>query len=100
MANDTKQIRLPVDYHKLTWQERRDVRKEYIQQQKGLCAHCKHSLSGNPPDEIIRKRINKKLFPPHFFEWPVHLHHDHNTGMTIGAVHNQCNAVLWQYHSQ
>lgn len=44
--------------------------------------------------------VNMKLFPPNFFKHPVHLHHDHQTGMTIGAVHNHCNAVLWQYYGE
>jgi hypothetical protein len=40
------------------------------------------------------------LFPKNFLKWPVHLHHSHDTGMTIGAVHSYCNAVLWQYHNE
>ena len=28
---------------------------------------------------------------------PIHLQHSHNTGVTEGAVHNYCNAVMWQY---
>jgi hypothetical protein len=28
------------------------------------------------------------------------LHHCHQTGLTIGAVHAKCNAVLWQYHGE
>lgn len=32
--------------------------------------------------------------------YPVHLHHDHKTGLTIGAVHAKCNAVLWQYYGE
>jgi hypothetical protein len=49
---------------------------------------------------VMSKKINVDLFPPNFFKWPVHLHHDHRTGMTIGAVHCRCNAVLWQYHGE
>ena len=40
--------------------------------------------------ESLRTELN-------FFKWPVHLHHCHDTGMTTGAVHCYCNAVLWQY---
>lgn len=90
----------PVNYNKLTQQERREVRIQYIEDQKGLCAHCKGSLRESPPREISSKYINKILFPANFFNWPVHLHHDHDTGMTIGAVHAKCNAVLWQYHGE
>ena len=90
-------MKLPVDYNSLNWQELREVREEYIKRQGGKCHYCGAPLSG-PPDN--RAHVNKKLFPPKFFNYPVHLHHDHTTGMTIGAVHAQCNAVLWQYHGE
>lgn len=32
-----------------------------------------------------------------FLQHPIHLQHNHTTGMTEGAVHNYCNAVMWQY---
>jgi len=44
--------------------------------------------------------IKKSLFPRGFFGYPIHLHHSHDTGMTIGAVHAHCNAVLWQYEGE
>lgn len=91
---------LPVNYNDTPPHERRLVREEYVRQQHGVCSHCGELLSGSPPQHIMEKRINVKLFPPTFFKWPVHLHHDHGTGLTLGAVHNICNAVLWQYHGQ
>lgn len=91
---------LPVDYTELEWQERREVRLKYIELQNGLCHHCKTSLSSEPHSDIIALKINKALFPETFFNYQIHLHHDHDTGMTIGAVHAKCNAVLWQYHGE
>ena len=93
-------IELPTNYNALEPFERKDVRERYMQIQKGLCHHCKEPLSAPPPKEITDMPVRKWLFPKSFFDWPVHLHHDHETGMTIGAVHNYCNAVLWQYHSE
>ena len=93
-------IELPINYEKLTPQERRRVREEYVIRQRGLCAHCGKRLDSAASDAIMRKPINTRLFPPSFFKWPVHLHHCHDTGMTIGAVHCHCNAVLWQYHGK
>jgi hypothetical protein len=90
-------MKLPVDYNSLNWKEVREVREEYIKRQGGKCCHCGAPLSG-PPNTF--KGVNKKLFPPKFFNYPVHLHHDHSTGMTIGAVHAKCNATLWQYHKE
>ena len=91
---------LPVDYTKICSAERKRVREEYVKRQGGLCQHCGASLDGDPAPEVKRLRVNKRLFPHGFFRWPVHLHHCHKTGMTIGAVHCYCNAVLWQYHGE
>ena len=91
-------MELPVDYEDLTWQERREARQQYILEQKGMCWHCKAALSKDAPENIRDMKINWDLFPPQFLKHPIHLHHDHDTGWTIGAVHAYCNAVLWQYH--
>jgi hypothetical protein len=93
-------MKLPVNYNELHYTERKNVREEYIRLQKEKCHYCGELLTENASDEVMWKRINKRLFPENFFKWPVHLHHDHNTGMTIGAVHCHCNAVLWQYHGE
>lgn len=93
-------MELPIDYDKVDWRVRKLAREEYVKLQNGDCWYCKQPLEGKPPINVLSKRVNEKLFPPNFFKWPVHLHHCHNTGKTIGAVHNYCNAVLWQYHGQ
>jgi hypothetical protein len=93
-------IKLPVFYPDLSPAVRREVRRLYIQQQKGRCYHCDNKLSEEPPTHICQLDINEELFPKGFFDHPTHLHHDHNTGMTIGAVHSFCNAVLWQHHGE
>jgi len=93
-------MKLPINYENLHYTERRAVREEYVKQQDGKCSHCGEPLNCKPAGNIVNKHVDKKLFPTGFFKWPVHLHHSHNTGMTIGAVHNHCNAVLWQYHGE
>ncbi len=94
-------MNLPADYNDLSVEGRRVVRNEYVKIQKGLCHHC-HAPLDSPVDGITKEAwpVNKKLFPPSFFKYPVHLHHNHDTGMTLGAVHAYCNAVLWQYHGE
>ena len=91
---------LPVNYETLPPEQRRQVREEYVKQQNNYCCHCGASLSGKPDPQIREYRVDKSLFPKGFFRWPIHLHHCHNTGMTLGAVHNYCNAVLWQYYGE
>jgi hypothetical protein len=93
-------IDLPIDYHAVHFSVRKLARLQYIKEQQGACYHCKSLLNYDPPDEIMDQSVNKDLFPPNFFDWPIHLHHNHDTGMTIGAVHCYCNAVLWQHHGE
>jgi len=91
---------LPVEYDKLTPKERREVREQYIKEQDGNCYWCKEPLNKDPAEQISEKKINMKLFPPGFLANPVHLQHDHFNGLTEGAVHAACNAVMWQYHGR
>lgn len=93
-------IELPISYDRAGWRKRVQAREQYVRQQAGDCWYCKQSLSSDPPKRILDKPVRRSLFPPNFFKHPVHLHHDHKTGMTIGAVHCYCNAVLWQYHGE
>lgn len=93
-------MKLPVNYDNLTQPERKVVRETYARRQHGLCVHCNGYLSRVPPKFIEDKWVDEKLFPRGFLTRPIHLHHNHNTGMTIGAVHARCNAVLWQYHGE
>lgn len=92
--------KLPINYTKLNRNERRLVRLQYIEEQKGLCFYCKCSLKNKPPNYITDKKIDWDLFPENFLKCPVHLQHNHNTGMTEGAVHAYCNAVMWQYENR
>lgn len=91
---------LPVNHTELNSFSRKAVREEYVERQNGLCYYCKCSLSEEPPTDILEKFITKSLYPDDFFKWPIHLHHNHETGMTIGAVHCHCNAVLWEYEGE
>lgn len=93
-------MKLPVNYNELTATQRRAVREEYVRLQNGSCHFCGNKLSGHPVDDVRGAWIDESLFPRGFFSSPVHLHHSHETGMTIGAVHARCNAVMWQYHGE
>ena len=95
-----QKFNLPVMYGGLEWQDRRAVREQYVCEQGGNCMHCNALLASDPPKSITSKRIDWKLFPPLFLKYPVHLQHSHKTGLTEGAVHAYCNAVLWQYHGR
>jgi hypothetical protein len=93
-------MKLPTNYENLTQNGRRAARTQYVKQQNGLCHYCKSPLEEPVPDAILAKKINWKKFPEGFLKYPIHLHHNHFTVMTIGAVHAYCNAILWVYHDE
>ncbi|MEN8233798.1 MAG: hypothetical protein ABFR89_02605, partial [Actinomycetota bacterium] len=72
----------PADYTKLHWTERRKLREQYVVAQEGLCFHCGCDLAKPAPNRITSMAINWSLFPDGFLTYPVHLQHDHDTGMT------------------
>lgn len=93
-------MKLPINYSKSHWTVRKQAREEYIKKQDNKCYFCKEPLSGEPSKKIQGMEITERLFPENFFKWPVHLHHNHFTDKTIGAVHCKCNAVLFEYHGE
>jgi hypothetical protein len=99
MSGDTTRVRAR-DYRRMTQPERRVLRLQYVEQQGGMCWHCKSPLKGPPSHDVARTKIRWSLFPPNFLQHSVHLHHNHVTGKTIGAVHAYCNAYLWQEEGQ
>jgi len=96
----TKKHDLPVMYDELHWAVKREVREQYIKEQKGLCYWCKGDLLAKPPKDIMDKQIDLSLFPKGMLDNPIHLQHDHGTGLTEGAVHARCNCIMWQYHKR
>ena len=93
-------LTIPSNYNLLAQPERRLVREKYNKLQDWKCYHCGADLHEEPAKDVLAESINLKLFPPGFLKHPIHLHHNHDTGMTIGSVHARCNAVLWQYHGE
>jgi len=93
-------INLPAVYDSLSPSQRREIREQYITIQKGKCFYCGESLLVPAPTRIRGKWINSDIFPKGFLTHPIHLQHDHDTGLTEGAVHCHCNAVMWQYEGR
>ena len=94
-------MKLPIKYSNLDYNTKKQVRLAYLEQQKGLCYFCKKSLSNDVLESFKNKYpIHWEFFPKNFLNYPIHLHHNHNTDLTIGVVHSYCNAVLWQYYKE
>jgi hypothetical protein len=92
--------KLPVNYDDLFAWERRQVREQYVLLQDNKCFYCGEPLGGEPRRDIRDAYIKWQLFPSGFKNHPIHLQHDHGTGMTEGAVHMRCNAYMWQYEGR
>ncbi len=97
----TTKYNLPVEYSRLNQQEKRAVREQYIKEQGNRCHFCGQFLDEEPTASMeTYPYIMWKMFPKDMLKYPVHLHHDHGTDLTIGAVHAYCNCVLWQYFGE
>jgi len=90
----------PKNYEKMSSKTRAETRHMYVAEQKGLCHYCRSPLEGHPSQCSKDMAVTPALYPNGFFDNPVHLHHCHQTGMTIGAVHARCNAVLWEHRGE
>ena len=88
---------LPINYDESSRPIRKQAREQYVIEQDRRCWHCNNLLESLPVEEVLNSEIDWSFFPPKFQKWPIHLHHCHKTGMSIGAVHMNCNAYLWQY---
>lgn len=90
----------PEYYSELSQPQRKILREAYVEAQGGLCYWCGELLSGPPSEKVASASVNMRLFPVGFLANPIHLQHDHHSGLTEGAVHARCNAVMWQYHGR
>ena len=93
-------MKLPIKYSESSFSEKREARNEYITKQNNLCYFCGKPLDEPAPKVVTDKKINWSIFPKNFLKYPIHLQHDHETDKTEGAVHNYCNAVMWQYYNK
>ena len=91
---------LPQNYENLNQKQRREVRLEYIKLQNNKCSFCKENLDEDPIHYVKNANIDLSIFPPGMLDHPIHLHHSHKTGMTLGAVHAKCNCYLWQFKGE
>jgi hypothetical protein len=91
--------KLPAVYAKLSVAEKRLVREEYARLQNGICPFCNSPLHLPPPKADLPK-LDESKFPVGFLRYPLHLHHSHETGLTLACVHSYCNGLLWQIYGE
>jgi len=90
----------PINYDEASPAKRKAIREQYVEEQNGKCMWCHERFEDKPPEAIRAAKIDWGLFPPFFLKHPIHLQHDHDTGMTEGAVHALCNAYMWQFEGR
>lgn len=107
MSNVKPLLTLPMPYDELrrNWRKKRFVRDAYRAFQDDACCICGGLLApyGDAPKktrenlEILEAVIGKgeAINLSKLQRWPTHLHHNHETGLTVGAAHGACNIWLW-----
>lgn len=100
LSNPAKEweVALPALYKELNQIQKRTARRQYMRLQHWNCLFCGRSLFSDAPQELKDLPIDWDLFPEGFTKYPVHLQHNHDTGLTEGAVHAFCNAFMWNYY--
>ena len=93
----------PQRYHDLNTNQRHKLRDEYVEHVRGRCLYCSLKLDGKP-SRIVRDSADEIEWDDlpggkeGFLKNPVHLHHDHETGLTLAAIHALCNAHSWHFY--
>jgi len=90
-------MELPINYDEASSQTRKEARLQYIELQNNLCMYCGTNIHEKPYNLKTKRKVDWDNFPPNFLQYPIHLQHNHNTGLTEGAIHSLCNAISWQY---
>ena len=65
--------KLPVDYTKLHYTDRKKVRLQYIEQQKVCVIIADVLLNEEAPQHIKDTKDKLKLFPTKLLQYPIHL---------------------------
>lgn len=93
----------PQRYRDLNANQHRKLRDEYVEYFRGRCLYCDGQLD-DEPHEFVRQSADEIEWDnlpgskEGFLKNPVHLHHDHETGLTLGPIHALCNAHSWHFY--
>lgn len=86
-------LELPTKYSSLTGERKSAVKEAYICLQRDRCWLCGDDLY-DPPKFLVENPNYMPLCGNQLAEHsPLHLHHDHKTGLTLGVTHAECNIL-------
>lgn len=88
---------LPHRYSDLNTSQRRKLREQYVEHFRGRCLYCDEPLNDKPHEYVRAKATSIAWWnlpggKKGFLSNPIHLHHDHDTDLTLAAIHALCNA--------
>lgn len=86
-------LQLPTKYSSLSGQRRAAVKEAYICLQRERCWLCGDSLYALPTFIVDNPNVVQLCYNQLAEQFPLQLHHDHDTDMTLGVTHAECNAI-------
>jgi hypothetical protein len=84
---------LPTKYSSLSGERKSAVISAYICLQRERCWLCGDSLYELPTFIVENPKLMALSYNELAEEHPHHLHHDHDTGLTLGVTHAECNIM-------
>ncbi len=84
-------------------EKKRELRDEYTRSFGGRCLYCFEKLD-DEPNSFVRDSADDIEWDDSpgrkegFLKNPIHLHHDHETGLTLASIHALCNAHSWHFY--
>lgn len=86
-------LELPTKYSSLSGERLAVVKEAYICLQRERCWLCGGNLYELPNHVVDNPNLiglcSSQLAEQH----PLHLHHNHDTGLTLGVAHAECNII-------
>ena len=87
-------LELPTKYSSLSGERLSAVKEAYICLQRERCWLCGNNLWGLPKYIVENPKLMALCFNKLAEQMPYHLHHDHDTGLTLGVTHAECNIII------
>jgi len=86
-------LELPIKYSSLSGERLSAVKEAYTCLQRERCWLCGNNLWDLPKYIVENPKLMGLCGNQLAEHSPLHLHHDHDTGLTLGVTHAECNII-------
>lgn len=86
-------LELPTKYSSLSGERLSAVKDAYICLQRERCWLCGDNLYELPKYIVDNPNYMGLCYNQLAEQTPLHLHHNHDTGLTLGVAHAECNII-------